>query len=223
MALGAPRIAMTLATDRPDQHRQITEEARAAWSDKRGYQIQHYWADTALLNIDHYDDRCESAWERVTQVWPQIRRALLFRVDEITIYMSEMRARVALAMATRARKRRKYLGEVDKLAHVLAAKPIVWCGAMASLLRAQVAALDEDDKLELSLLDKAQAGFAEAQLVPYEMVTQLRRGQLLGGAAYTAAATTVEAWSRAQGIANFGKFVRMLAPVYVTARRALSA
>jgi serine/threonine protein kinase len=219
MALGAPRIAMTLTTDRPDEHRRITEEARAVWPNTNGYQIQHYWADTALLNIDLYDDRAESAWERVTDVWPQIRRALLFRVDEITIYMSEMRARVALLMATRSRKRRKYLREVDRLAHVLASRPIVWCGAMASLLRAQVAALAEDEKLELSLLDKAQAGFAEAHLVPYEMVIRLRRGQLMGN--YAAHLHAVRAWAQVQGLASLPKLVRMLAPVYATARPAL--
>lgn len=220
MALGCPRIAMTLATDRPDQQRQIAEEAIGSWPGN-WYQVQHYWADYALLHIDLYAGQPELAWQRITKAWPALEKALLMRVEEVFIYMTELRARIALALAVRSTKPRPYLDVAERAARVLTKKPIPWCGAMASLLRAQLAALAGDRDREHGLLMSAHAGFELSQLSAYEMVTRLRIGALVGGHAREQQVAYARTWAHTAGVANLAGLTRLLAPVFAIERLGL--
>jgi serine/threonine protein kinase len=220
MATGCPRIAMTLVTDQPAQQRKIAEDAIARWPGDY-YQIQHYWADYAILHIDLYAGEPEPAWERVLRIWPLLKRVMLLRVEEVQVYMNEIRARIALAMAARSRNNQSYIAEVERVARLLASKRVPWCPAMANLLRAQLASLAGDHQRELELLTAAQTRFEESRIVPYAMVSRLRRGLLLGGAEGEAHVVAAQSWAHTEHVANLDGFTRMLAPGFAHRHRGL--
>src|SRR5512146_3259888 len=125
--------------------------------------------------------------------------------------MSELRARIALALAARTHgsKRKPYLAIVERTARLLDKKPIPWCGALANLLRAQVAALVADSERERTLLVESHAGFELSELAGYDTVTQLRLGALVGGAAKDHL-TLVQTTAHEAGVANLAGMTRML-------------
>jgi hypothetical protein len=221
MALGCPRIAMTLVTDRPAEHRQIAEEAIASWPGNY-YQLQHYWADYALCHIDLYAGQAEAAWQRITRSWPLLKRAMLLRVEEVNIYMSEMRARIALALAAKTNKPKPYLDFADKVARMLAGKPILWATGMASLLRAQIANIAGKPERELQLLTHAQSAFEQSHLLPYDAVARLRLGALLGGQVRDQHVAVAQSWAHNEGVVSLEGLTRMLAPVFGTNPRSLA-
>ena len=221
MALGCPRVAMTLATDRPLDQRKVAEDAIALWPGDY-YQIQHYWADYALLHIDLYANEPEVAWQRCERAWPLLKRALLLRVEEVIVYMTEIRARIALALAARTRENRAYIDVVQRAAKFLAARRVPWCGAMASLLRAQLASISRDRHEERELLAQAHKGLEESQLLPYEMVTRLRHSALVGGKVRDEQAAVVSQWAQAHGIVSIAGLTRMLAPAFGDGVRTLT-
>jgi serine/threonine protein kinase len=220
MATGCPRIAMTLVTDQPAQQRKIAEDAIARWPGVY-YQIQHYWADYAIMHIDLYAGDPEPAWERIRRIWPMLQRVMLLRVEEVQVYMNEIRARIALAMAARSKNNKPYIAEVERVARLLASKRVPWCPAMANLLRAQLASLAGNRQRELELLTAAQTTFEESQIVPYAMVSRLRRGALLGGREGEAHVVAAQSWAHTEHVANLDGFTRMLAPVFATRPRDL--
>ncbi len=223
MTLGCPRLAMTLVTDDPLAQRAIAEESIASWPGD-WYQVQHYWADYSLLNIDLYANQPEIGWARIEKTWPLLEKALLLRVEEVKIYMSEVKARLALALAMRTTRRGSYLSLVEKVARHLDKRSMIpWCGAMANLLRAQVAALEGNHQRELELLTHACAGFEIGELAGYEMVTRMRIGVLIGGAAGAEQVGVAQTWAHTARVANLTGLTRLLAPVFASDRPALPA
>lgn len=221
MTLGCPRIAMLLVTDDPIGQRAIAEESIASWPGD-WYQVQHYWADYCLLNIDLYANEPEIGWARIKKTWPLLEKALLLRVEEVKIYMSEVKARLALALAMRTNKRGPYLRVVEKVARHLDQRSMIpWCGAMANLLRAQVAALEGNHPRELELLTYACTGFEIGELAGYEMVARLRLGALVGGTAGAEQVAVAQTWAHTARVANLTGLTRLLAPVFAAERLAL--
>ena len=166
------------------------------------------------MHIDLYAGDPEPAWERVRRIWPLLERVMLLRVEEVQVYMNEIRARVAMALAARTQNNKPYLAEVERVARLLASKHVPWCPAMANLLRAQLASLAGDHQRELELLTAAQVRFEESQIVPYAMVSRLRRGVLLGGAEGRAHVVAAQSWAHTEHVANLDGFTRMLAPAF---------
>ncbi len=220
MTLGCPRIAMTLVTDDPGAQKAVAEEAIASWPGD-WYQVQHYWADYSLVHIELYADQPELAWLRIERVWPLLQKTLLLRVEEVLIYMSEVKARIALALALRTRTPQRYLALVEKVAKHLTRRPIPWCAAMAALLRAQVAALAGDREREYALLVEAQAGFQVSELAAYDVVTRLRIGVLAGGKVREEQFAYAAGWATTACVASLGGLTRVLAPVFAADKLAL--
>ena len=206
MVLGCPRIAMTIATDDPATQHKIAEDAIARWPGV-GYQVQNFWADYALIQIELYAGQSQLAWERLTRVWPLLRKALLMRVEEVLIHMTELRGRVALALYL-ATKDKKYAREVEAAAKRLATfAKIPWCSASAQLLRAQLAALRGQAETEAMLLAEATKNFEMSGFAPYVMAIATRRPD---------AAQRVAEWCQREGVRNLGAMTRLFAPVYAT-------
>ncbi len=223
MTLGCPRIAMTLVTDDPLAQRAIAEAAIASWPGD-WYQVQHYWADYSLLNIDLYANQPEVGWARIHKTWPLLEKALLLRVEEVKIYMSEVKARLALALAMRSNRPRPYLAVVESVARYLDRRTgIPWCGAMAKLLRAQVATLEGNPGRTIELLTHARAAFEISGLAGYEMVIRMRIGLLVGGATGADEVAAAQTWAHTERVANLTGLTRLLAPVFAADQRALAS
>ena len=211
IVLGCPRVAMTLATDDPAAQHKIADDAIARWPGV-GYQVQHFWSDYSLIQIELYAGQADVAWARLTRVWPLLKKAMLMRVEEVVIHMTELRGRVALGLLVQTGDK-KYATEVERAAKKLAMySKISWCGAHAQLLRAQLAALRDDRQAEAALLAEAARNYATGGFAPYELAVAI-------GARHPDALERATAWSRREGVRNVVAMMRMLAPVYATYTR----
>ena len=211
IVLGCPRVAMTLATDDPAAQHKIADEAIAKWPGV-GYQVQHFWSDYSLIQIELYAGQADLAWARLTRVWPLLKKAMLMRVEEVVIHMTELRGRTALGLLVQTQNR-KYVREVERAAKKLAGyAKIPWCSASAQLLRAQLAALRDDRATESRLLAEAATNYATAGFAPYEIAVAI-------GARQADALQRASEWSKREGVRNVVAMMRMLAPVYATYTR----
>src|SRR6185295_9533927 len=121
-----------------DEEARAREEARAAlalWSDA-GYQLQHFYALRLESYCDLYEDCAESAWARMIEQWPRLRRSNLLRHPVVRVDAQLLFARTALASAT-GNARRLRIAAVH--ARALARERRADARAHATLIRAGVA------------------------------------------------------------------------------------
>ena len=85
-----------LAEDQPQRAQEEVRVAMASWP-SAGFSLQHFNALHSVVHIALYEGRGDDALAEVERAWPQIKRALLLRLQELRIELRFLKAKAALA------------------------------------------------------------------------------------------------------------------------------
>jgi hypothetical protein len=199
-----------LAADEPRRARQDIEQAMARWS-RQGFHVQHLNRLHDEVLIDIYEGEVDRAWNRLQADWPTLANSHFFRVQQVRITMWHLRARAALAAASRAADPRPFLQAAEADARRLERENIAWSVELARLVRAGAAVLRKQPDAAL-LLREAAAGLEAVHMTIYAVAARQRLGRLLGGDEGTNLVAQAEAWMKDQRVENPSRFGELLAP-----------
>jgi serine/threonine protein kinase len=206
---------MWLVEDLPTEARQECEDAIAHWSN-RGFHTQHTNYGFALAQIDLYLGNGEAAWQRVQQMWPELERAHMLRLQVARIGNHDLRGRAAVAAAAKASgsERARRLRDARASARRVEAEGTSWGRPLAQLVRAGVAHVEGDAERAVALLAEAAAAFADVEMAMHAAIARGRQGRLVGGVAGLALLGELETWCTAQHVRDPRRFAEVIAPGY---------
>ncbi|HEU5060665.1 MAG TPA: hypothetical protein VFU21_29240, partial [Kofleriaceae bacterium] len=178
---GVPSLAWLAADDQDGARRHLLEGMKL-WS-QRGFHVQHYWKFLAQTQLDLYAGDGESAWMRVGQSMPALRRSLLLRVAVVRVEASYLvgRAAVAAASCVPVGERRAYLRAADGEAATLRHSSEPWARPLGLAVAAGAAAVRGETERAAQLFGEAAGLFDDAGMALHAAVSRRRRGQLVGG------------------------------------------
>jgi serine/threonine protein kinase len=208
------QVLAWLAQDDPAGARQAAEEAMREWSPGERIHLQHFYELLSLAQTDLYCGNARAALTRIDERWKPLERAYLLRVQQILLFMLQLRARAELAVANSVRdpERERLLRAAERDARRIERERMPWTDPMAALVRAGVARLRGQPEAALGCLDRAIAGFDAAGMNLYARMARLRRGQLVGGSEGTDQVGSALEWLKDQRVALPASLVAMLAP-----------
>jgi serine/threonine protein kinase len=210
------RLAHTIclaADDAEEAHREI-RSAMAGWR-REDFDLQHWWAWLGSIETDLYEGNAQSAWRRVEAEWPRLRWSLLTRVQYVYVESLHHRARAALALAAAVKsptERRELLKRAERDARRMERERRPWSIALATLLRAGVAATQGASEQSAHLLERAERQLTACDMSLFAFAARGVRGKLLGGAQGLELSAEADAWIHNQEIVNPGRIIAMLAP-----------
>jgi hypothetical protein len=200
-----------LASDIPEMAEEQLRECMDEWS-RSGVYLQHFYELVAQTQIDLYRGRALDAWNNVNQAWNGIARSLLMRVQNIRITLHDIRARCALAAVESVSDRRQLLQAASRHARRLERERMAWAGALATLIRGEIALLHEDELTAARLLREGIARFDAVGMMLYAAATRRRFGQLLGGDEGSELIAAADSWMAGQKIKNPARMAAMFSP-----------
>jgi tetratricopeptide (TPR) repeat protein len=200
-----------LAADDPDEGERVTIESIEQWSHK-GFHRQHYSAMLARIQTALYRSDADAAWRLLDDLELILRRSYLRRVQVMRIESLYLRARSALAMASRHGAHRRFLSVARAGARGIAHEHMPWSDPIALLLRAALAYVDGNIPLAVRHLAEAVDRFDRADMKLYAAVARLRLGALQDDARGREQTRQAEEWMAAQNIKNPAAMTRTLAP-----------
>jgi hypothetical protein len=208
-----------LASDEPDRARQEVTEALAHWSSTRYYR-QHYNALRALSQVDLYVGDGWSAWRRMEEQWPVLRRSLMLRVQVLRIEAWSFRVRAALQVAAGGTDRASMLEAARRLTGKIERERTRWAAPFVPLAQAAIADLEGRRAAAIPLVEGAARGFEAADMGLHAAVARRRLGQLIGGDDGAALVRAAELWMMDQRIVNVEGMTQLLAPGFTLDREA---
>ncbi len=204
-----------LAADTPEHSRQQVREAMAGWT-QHGFHIQHFFMMYAQAQADLYEGDGATTLKRIAECWPVMASAQLLRVQAVRAWTENLRARAALAEACRGGADCKALLKVaSRSARRLEREKMPYTQALATMLRAGIAATRDDVDNAARLAESAEQAFTRADMATFAMAARRRRGELLGDAALVGAA---DEWMLQQTVGRPDRFAAVLAPGIWTPR-----
>lgn len=208
--------AIWLVDDDPDRARREVAEALQLWSHK-GFYRQHYNAVLAEAQIALYTGDGRTAWDCVISCWPDLRRAMLLRIQVLRIEALFLKARSALAVAERNPAQAPvFLPETERLARAIEREHMHWSDPLAFLLRAGVAVLRRDCGRAVAVLAQAIPGFESAGMALHAAVARWRLGELQNSTKDCALVAQAAEWMASQDVKNPIGIMQMLAPGFTT-------
>ncbi len=189
--------------------REMARHQLAHWS-RRGFHIQHFYAERILVLCDLYEGRPEQGWERLRAAEPELRGSGLLRIPLTRTDYLSLRAQLALACAfedpagrsarlragTRAVRRLERERRADAALH-------------AQLVRAGMASLLGDAPAAVALLDRAIEMGEAGDMALRAACARLRRAEVLDD---DAALEAARAEMRACGVASPERWAAIYAP-----------
>jgi hypothetical protein len=199
-----------LAHDEPEEARKRATEALAAWS-RDGYLLQHWYALRSLAQIDLYQGRNASAYERLSREWRPLTRSLIARSEHIFIETRQLRGRVALAAASDPRFANA-LSEAEQAAKQLRRVAVPWSICFALLLDAGIAVHRGDRSRAARLLREAIERCESTDLLLHAATARRRLGAIVTESDGKSELERGTAFMLAQGIRDPQRFTQMLVP-----------
>ena len=202
-------------SDEPEKARAGLRRAVDQWSQQSFY-MQHYFRLMGEAEISLYSGSGRLAWKDLLESWPGLEQSLLRRAQFFRIESQHLRARCALAAASRssgeASQGKALLRSARNDARRLRREATPWADAFASLLEAGVASLEGGREKALTALAAAQDGFEAGKMALYAAAARRCRGILLGGEEGRGLVEAADAWMRSEGVRNPDRMTAMLAP-----------
>ena len=192
-------------------------EALRAW--RSGFQLQHYWALYAQVQIDLYNGDGEAAQAHLVEQWSQLKASFLLRVPYFRVAMRELRARCALAaarplVAHAPGEARTLIAEAQRNIRHLRREPAPWASAFAWLLQAGAAHVRSADTEALECLARSVDAFAALDMDLFAAAARHRLATLRGGRDGAMLATGVAAWFARHDVKAPARMIAMLTPAF---------
>ncbi len=199
-----------LFDDDPAGARQVLRSSVERWSPP-GFHLQNITALMAHTYVDLYAGDFAAAWERWQRSWADVLGSHFLYVQVLRVFVHELRARTALAVAARSAAPRPLLRAAEAGARRIERERLPWALPLAQRLRAGLAALRGDRAAAADLLERAAAGFEVAEMRLFAAATRRRLADFRGpdGAGLVVAA---DAWMAGQGVRNPARLAAALTP-----------
>jgi serine/threonine protein kinase len=197
-----------LIEDDPSGARQTLRASVERWSPE-GFHLQNVTALMAHTYVDLYAGDVEAAWERWRQRWADVLGSHFLRVQVLRVFVHELHARTALAVAARSAAPGPLLRTADAGARRIEREQLTWALPLAQWLRAGTAAVRGDRSAAADLLERAAAGFEVAEMRLFAAAARRRLGELRGAAGLV---TASDAWMTAQGVRVPARLAAALTP-----------
>jgi serine/threonine protein kinase len=196
-----------LVEDDPAGARQVLQSSVERWSPP-GFHLQNVTALMAHTYIDLYAGEYEGAWERLRQRWSDVLGSHFLYVQVLRVFLYELHARTALAVAARSAQPRPLLRVAESGARRIERERLPWALPLAQRLRAGLAAVRGDRDVAADLLERAAAGFEVADMRYFAVGTRRRLADYRG----TDFTSGADAWLREQGVRNPARLAAALTP-----------
>jgi hypothetical protein len=203
--------AIRLADDDSTGIEEELESVMGRWT-RHGFFIQHSTAFRSLMHLDLYRGRVESAWNRLSAVWPDYSRSMLLRIQMVRIQMLELRARAALALAETTSDPKTFLLSAERDAHKLTLEKQPWAMAHANYVEAGIAACRGEAVTALHHLNLAAQQYDAADMPMNGWVMRYRMGEILGDTEGRALIAEAEAAIHSESITSPCRWAGMIAP-----------
>ncbi len=198
-----------LAQDDVEAAREAAREAMSHLS-PRGYLDQHFYGLMAETNIDLYANDGPTAYQRVIDQWPAIKKAMMLRIQCIRVVALQMRANAALVAAESGDS--DLLDAAKRDAVALANEDMEWATAFAAAIQAAVSAARGISEEAVKLLASAQAHFTTAEMPLFAAACSRHIGAILDGDEGRAMIRRTDDAMAAQNIRHPERFAHMLVP-----------
>lgn len=202
-----------LALDQPEEAARRAEEGMSRWP-REPYTQQHSMHLIGLTELDLYREEPASAWHRLLEHWPRLRGALFFTRQFVRVELGYMRARCALAAASRGGAglkwtRARLLKDAAASVAALAKEDFACVPAYVAAARAGLAAAHGRDEEAARLWETAAPRFAELDMDGHAAAARHHRAVLARDAQAREAA---EARLRDAGVVRPERMSRLLVP-----------
>jgi hypothetical protein len=204
------RTFVSLGADEPERARDELADVMAKWS-QQGFHVQHMNRLCDEAQIDLYQGDGETAWRRLEESWPALKRSHLLSVQQVRIILLDLRARCALARAG-GKDSASWLRAAQRDARSLRRERLPWADALAHLLEAAIASCRGETVRSRQILATAADRLSACDMHLYAAVARRRQGQLLGGEQGQELVRQAEEWMNGQGIRNLDRMTALLAP-----------
>ena len=209
LTLGYHTVIALALTDNIDENRRQVAETATAWKTHR-FDAMRFWGLISEANLLIYAGNGDAAWQHMTKHWTAVRRSLFLLVELSKVEMLDTKTRSALTPAGKRSDRRARLRCAQRDAKQLAK---TYVGApIASLVRAQLAWIEQDEERAHRYLTAAAQRFDQLDMKMYAAVARRRLGELEKGDAGQQFIDTANATFAEQAIVNSDRFVAMLSP-----------
>ncbi|MFH1531274.1 MAG: AAA family ATPase [Pseudomonadota bacterium] len=193
----------------PDAAQRDVEGGIEAWTG-RGFTLQHFYADRALVQIDLYRGRWDDAVRRATSLWTRFNRSTIRSVAICRALALEVLGR-SLVAGPGAEERR--LRRAARVAQRLNGEGPLWTRAHAMMLRAQEAQARGDQESAAVRFRQAAARYEEADMALHAAAARWRLARIMD----PARGSRELEWA-AQGVGEPELLLRTFAPGEPAAR-----
>lgn len=199
-----------LAADEPERGRRELELVMSRWS-RHGFHVQHMNRLYDEVQIDIYQGKGQAAWERLSASWRTLVGSHFFRVQQVRIFLRDLRARGALAVAVGAADPRPFLRAAEHEAVLIGREGVLWAEQLARLIRAGVMRVRGSPEGDV-LLRETIAGLEKVEMPLHAAAARRLLGRNLGGAEGQTLVSQADSWMNEQRIQNPSRFAALLAP-----------
>ena len=211
VAAGRPIVAW-LFSDDPGAARDGFRETMGKWT-LHGFHFQHYSSLLAQVQVDLYTGDAEAAWGMMQRRWPELKPSMLLRIQQIRIEVRDLRARAALAAATRGTgDLQARLKSARHDAKKILGEKTDWGDPFAHLVLGGACAAEGDLGRSLDFTREAIEGFEAAGIQGHASAARRRYGQLVGGDEGGKLVAEADRWMESEGVVNPTRVTAMLAP-----------
>ena len=189
------------AHDDPAEALEGIENALRRWP-QHGFFVQHLAAMIATAEAHLYRGRPDAARQLIASQWPAYRKSLLTLVQQGYIEALFARARSAVALAAEAGDPKPLLREAEHDARRLIRERNPRARALASMVRASIAACAGDHDAALRELDQALPPLLGSDRHLYAAIIRQQISRLRGGTAGQELGRQANTWLAQSGIRN---------------------
>jgi hypothetical protein len=187
------------------------DDALRQWA-HRPYQVQHWWASSALTQVDLYEGKGRAAYDRSCRDFDLARRAWIFRTEGIHTEARNLRWRAAVMAASQStgRERKRALAMARADSSWLKAAPPHFAKTSGQLADACIAAVCGDRDGGARTLEETLDELLMAPLVV--AATRIQIGLRRGGKQGEALAEEGRSYFRDQGVREPDRLMGVILP-----------
>jgi len=202
-----------LAADTPDEAERQVLDGMRRWS-RRGYQIQHYQAWFAKVQILLYRGKGQEAYALVEEGWKALASSFFLRIQFIRTMANGIVGRTALAASVTCplRDRGRLIAIARRAARKLEREDARWSNAVGRSLRAQIAVAEGRRDEAVTAFAAAAEALSAADLHLDAACARRARGLLLGGEEGRAEIAQAERWMASERIRAFRPMFATIVP-----------
>lgn len=200
-----------LASDEPGEARHHVLEAETGWS-RSTFDFQRYLNTLGHCLIDLYEGAPELAYRRITEIWPQLRRSLYLRVQNLRFEALYLRGIAAIGAAAAAGDPSTLLRDAEHCARRIERERAGWAQALAFILLGGVSELRGATPVAIDHWQAAEAAARAHGMALFASAAAFRGALSIGGQAGASSIQQLRSGAALQDIREPDRVYALIAP-----------